>query len=134
MKVPYIGIALALIVAGARDRDVQPAQDRDYSGVPAHGGRSITAARDLWKQRQLVLGALGIFLYVGAEVSIGSFLINYFTQPEIGNMTVKAAAGLVSLYWLGAMIGRFIGCGAGCRSCPRGRCWARLRWWPASWW
>jgi FHS family L-fucose permease-like MFS transporter len=56
-----------------------------------------------------VLGALGIFLYVGAEVSIGSFLINYFTQPEIGNMTVKVAAGLVSLYWLGAMIGRFIG-------------------------
>jgi FHS family L-fucose permease-like MFS transporter len=42
-------------------------------------------------------------------VSIGSFLINYFTQPEIGNMTVKAAAGLVSLYWLGAMIGSFIG-------------------------
>ena len=56
-----------------------------------------------------VLGALGIFLYVGAEVSIGSFLANYFSQPEIGNMSIKVAAGFVSFYWLGAMIGRFIG-------------------------
>jgi FHS family L-fucose permease-like MFS transporter len=88
VKMPYIGIAIALVaLALATD----------------------TAARDLWKQRQLVLGALGIFLYVGAEVAIGSFLINYFTQPEIGNLSVKAAAGLVSLYWFGAMVGRFIG-------------------------
>jgi FHS family L-fucose permease-like MFS transporter len=71
----------------------------------------------LWKQRQLVLGALAIFLYVGAEVAIGSFLINYFTQPEIGHMTVKSAAALVSLYWLGAMIGRFIG-SAGLQKLP----------------
>jgi len=68
-------------------------------------GETDAAARDLWKQRQLVLGTLGIFLYVGAEVAIGSFLINYFTQPEIGHMTVQSAARLVSLYWFGAMIG-----------------------------
>jgi FHS family L-fucose permease-like MFS transporter len=48
---------------------------------------------------------------VGAEVSIGSFLVNYFSQPDIGNISEKAAAGYVSLYWLGAMIGRFIGSG-----------------------
>jgi FHS family L-fucose permease-like MFS transporter len=46
---------------------------------------------------------------VGAEVSIGSFLINYFSQANIGNITEVAAAKYVSLYWLGAMIGRFIG-------------------------
>jgi FHS family L-fucose permease-like MFS transporter len=108
VKLPYVGIALALTVLALAiamfnlpkieaTREFRPMGDAD------------AASRHLWKQRQLVLGALGIFLYVGAEVSIGSFLINYFTQPEIGNLTVKAAAGLVSLYWMGAMIGRFIG-------------------------
>src|ERR1700745_4106426 len=45
----------------------------------------------------------------GGEVSIGSFLINYFTQKNIGNITEVAAAGFVSYYWGGAMVGRFIG-------------------------
>jgi FHS family L-fucose permease-like MFS transporter len=108
VKIPYIGIALALTalaLAIAMFNLPKIETTREFRPM----GDTDTAARDLWKQRQLVLGALGIFLYVGAEVSIGSFLINYFTQPEIGNMSVKTAAGLVSLYWLGAMIGRFIG-------------------------
>src|SRR5262249_14169118 len=46
---------------------------------------------------------------VGAEVSIGSFLVNYFALPEIAGLTAKSAAGLVSFYWGGAMIGRFMG-------------------------
>jgi FHS family L-fucose permease-like MFS transporter len=56
-----------------------------------------------------MLAAVAIFVYVGAEVSIGSFLVNYLIQPNIGALTVKVAAGYVSLYWGGAMIGRFIG-------------------------
>jgi FHS family L-fucose permease-like MFS transporter len=59
----------------------------------------------------LVLAIIAIFVYVGAEVSIGSFLINYLNQPDIGNMPQKAAALYVAFYWGGAMIGRF--CGAG---------------------
>src|SRR5205814_7706878 len=47
--------------------------------------------------------------YVGAEVSIGSFLVNYFGQPEIGGLTEKIAARFVAFYWGGAMVGRFIG-------------------------
>ena len=108
VKIPYVGIALALTalaLAIAMFNLPKIEATREFRPM----GETDAAARNLWKQRQLVLGALGIFLYVGAEVSIGSFLINYFTQPEIGNMTVKVAAGLVSLYWLGAMIGRFIG-------------------------
>ena len=108
VKIPYVFIAVALTalaLAIAMFNLPKIEQTREFRPM----GEVDTAAKNLWKQRQLVLGALGIFLYVGAEVSIGSFLINYFTQPEIGNMTVKAAAGLVSLYWLGAMIGRFIG-------------------------
>jgi len=63
----------------------------------------------VWKHRNLVLGAVGIFTYVGAEVSIGSFLVNYFGLPEIATLPAKSAAGFVSFYWGGAMIGRFLG-------------------------
>ena len=116
VKIPYVFIAVALTalaLAIAMFNLPKIEQTREFRPM----GEVDTAAKNLWNQRQLVLGALGIFLYVGAEVSIGSFLINYFTQPEIGNMTVKAAAGLVSLYWLGAMIGRFIG-SAGLQKLP----------------
>jgi FHS family L-fucose permease-like MFS transporter len=63
----------------------------------------------IWKHPSLIFGAIAIFVYVGGEVSIGSFLVNYFTQPDIGGLTAKAAASLVSFYWGGAMVGRFIG-------------------------
>ena len=57
------------------------------------------------------MGALGIFAYVGAEVSIGSFLVSYLGQPDIAGFSAKIAAGYVSFYWGGAMVGRFIGAG-----------------------
>ena len=63
----------------------------------------------IWRHPNLVYGAIGIFAYVGAEVSIGSFLVNYFGLPEIAGLSAKAAAGFVSFYWGGAMIGRFLG-------------------------
>jgi FHS family L-fucose permease-like MFS transporter len=63
----------------------------------------------VWQHRNLVLGAVGIFAYVGAEVAIGSFLVNYFTLPQISRMTEKTAATYVSFYWGGAMLGRFVG-------------------------
>jgi MFS transporter, FHS family, L-fucose permease len=71
--------------------------------------RDAAVHDSMWRHPALILGALGIFVYVGGEVSIGSFLVNYFSQPDIGNMTERVAAGFVSFYWGGAMIGRFIG-------------------------
>jgi FHS family L-fucose permease-like MFS transporter len=65
--------------------------------------------RDALRHRHLAFAVVGIFLYVGAEVSIGSFMINYISLPGIGDMPEARAAGFVSLYWLGAMIGRFAG-------------------------
>lgn len=62
-----------------------------------------------WKQRHLVLGAIGIFVYVGAEVGIGSFLAMYIAQPEIGDMSTSKAAHFISWYFGGAMVGRFLG-------------------------
>jgi MFS transporter, FHS family, L-fucose permease len=75
--------------------------------VASHPGEK--ANDSIWKHRNLVYGAIGIFAYVGAEVSIGSFLVNYFGLPEIAALSAKAAAGFVSFYWGGAMIGRFLG-------------------------
>jgi MFS transporter, FHS family, L-fucose permease len=57
----------------------------------------------------LLWGVAAIFLYVGAEVSIGSLLINF--MEEAAGMTTAAAAPYLSLYWGGAMVGRFIGVG-----------------------
>ena len=59
--------------------------------------------------RHLVLGAIGIFLYVGGEVSIGSFLISFMGEPSIAGLSHAQAASYVSFYWGGAMVGRFIG-------------------------
>lgn len=62
-----------------------------------------------WGYKHLVQGAIGIFVYVGGEVSIGSFLINFLGEPAIAGLAEKDAGKYVSLYWGGAMIGRFIG-------------------------
>ena len=105
VKMPYliIGFALILLALAISRFKLPPMPQAEHH---AHNG---SAMQSLWRYRQLVLGVVGIFVYVGAEVSIGSFLINYFSQANIGNITELAAAKYVSLYWLGAMIGRFIG-------------------------
>jgi FHS family L-fucose permease-like MFS transporter len=62
-----------------------------------------------WGYRHLVLGAIGIFVYVGGEVCIGSFLINFLGESTIAGLEQKDAGKYVSFYWGGAMIGRFVG-------------------------
>ncbi|WP_243649258.1 L-fucose:H+ symporter permease [Luteibacter rhizovicinus] len=65
--------------------------------------------KDALRYPHVFFGVLGIFFYVGSEVSIGSFLVNYLHMPEIGNFSEKEATHYVSAYWTLAMIGRFIG-------------------------
>ena len=104
VKFPYIVIGIALIVfavlIGLFKLPKIPSVERHADG--RHEG-------SMWKYRHLILGCVAIFTYVGAEVAIGSFLINYFNQPEIGNLPEVAGAKLVPYYWGGAMVGRFIG-------------------------
>jgi MFS transporter, FHS family, L-fucose permease len=104
VKLPYLVIGLALIIFGLV---IAMFKLPDVPGAARHSGSGVKAS--LWKYRQLVFGTIGIFVYVGAEVSIGSFLINYFGQPEIGSLPELAAAKYVTYYWGGAMVGRFIG-------------------------
>jgi FHS family L-fucose permease-like MFS transporter len=62
-----------------------------------------------WSYRHLVLGAVGIFVYVGAEVSIGSFLVSFLAEPSIAGLAESEAAHYIAYYFGGAMVGRFIG-------------------------
>jgi MFS transporter, FHS family, L-fucose permease len=62
-----------------------------------------------WNYRHLKLGAVAIFVYVGGEVSIGSFLVSFLGQPSIAGLSGQEAGKYVSLYWGGAMLGRFLG-------------------------
>jgi FHS family L-fucose permease-like MFS transporter len=104
VKTPYVGLGIALVVlaiaiASFKLPKIEHAQHKVGEKVQD----------SIWKHPSLIFGAIAIFVYVGGEVSIGSFLVNYFNQPEIGGLTEKIAAGFVSLYWGGAMVGRFFG-------------------------
>ncbi|WP_020655111.1 sugar MFS transporter [Massilia niastensis] len=102
---PYLALAgalalLAVLFLAARLPQIAASEDLPLAGE----GRGSALAH-----RHLVLGAIGIFLYVGAEVSIGSFLINFLGEPHIAGLSHADAAHYVSIYWGGAMVGRFIG-------------------------
>jgi FHS family L-fucose permease-like MFS transporter len=73
------------------------------------GGPGVPSVAPALRSRWARLGALAIFLYVGAEVSIGSVMISYLHQPDVLGVTLERAGQLLSLYWLGAMVGRFGG-------------------------
>jgi FHS family L-fucose permease-like MFS transporter len=102
VKVPYIGLSLALILLAAT---VGWFKLPVIEYAEAHGH----ATGSIWRHRRLVLGAVAIFVYVGAEVAIGSLMTNYFNQKEIGGLALKDAAGHLQYYWGGAMVGRFVG-------------------------
>jgi MFS transporter, FHS family, L-fucose permease len=102
---PYIGIAAVLLVLAVVVWLFRLPQLENTTEADDSHHRFA----DALKHARVWFGMLAIFLYVGAEVSIGSFMINYLSLPDIGHMTEARAAGYVSLYWGGAMVGRFIG-------------------------
>ena len=107
VKTPYLVFTLVLVlVALAIALYKFPRIDTTKDFRPMKEGDK---QHSIWRYPHVVLGAIAIFVYVGAEVSIGSFLINYFGQSYIAGLTALAAANLVPFYWGGAMVGRFIG-------------------------
>ena len=93
-----LAVAIALIKLPTTDftRDFRP------------GELTTAATGSIWTHPYLLMGALGIFVYVGAEVSIGSFLINYFGLPQSVDSVKRPQPTLVPFYWGGAMVGRFM--------------------------
>jgi FHS family L-fucose permease-like MFS transporter len=133
---PYIAIAAGLLILGLAVMFMHlPHIEQTQEFRPAKEGDSILN-RSIWSYRQTVLGAVGIFLYVGVEVGLASIAVNYFLSRGIndtsashvahffstlggfGNLIthlfgpwtgVGIAAILLSLYWFGALIGRLLG-------------------------
>jgi FHS family L-fucose permease-like MFS transporter len=97
--IALIIVALALLLFRAR-------RLLDAAAAPSEDGAGVLAA---FGSRWAVMGAAAIFLYVGAEVAIGSVMVNFLEQPDILASSPVHAGSLVSLYWLGTLVGRFVG-------------------------
>lgn len=100
----YLGIAVVLVLLMAifwSKRDLLPRHAADAAGRGL--GLSLLA------NRRVLFGVIAIFAYVGAEVSIGSLLVNYLAQSTVLGASESTAGKLIALYWGGAMVGRFAG-------------------------
>jgi len=102
----YLGLAVAIAIVAA-----VVWLFRNRLQGEAHEDISVAEGLTLLKRPRFGYGALSIFLYVGAEVAIGSFIVNYLVQAEVLNIPESEAGKLISVYWGGALVGRFIGSG-----------------------
>lgn len=116
---PYLGLGALLLVLAFGVLFFRLPAFRDHAAPPREAGQAESRLRSALRHRHLLFGIVAIFLYVGAEVSIGSFMVNYVTLPDIGNISPARAANYVAGYWGGAMIGRFIGAALLQRMDPR---------------
>ncbi|MFS2125907.1 sugar MFS transporter [Pseudomonas sp. Pseusp97] len=104
VKTPYLvlaGLLFAIAVLIALFRLPQI-----HHGAPTDG---VAGRQSIFAHRHLVFGVIAIFCYVGAEVSIGSYLVSLMGQPDIAGLPAEQAGKYLSFYWGGAMVGRFIG-------------------------
>jgi MFS transporter, FHS family, L-fucose permease len=100
----YLGLAVALAIVAA-----VVWMFRDKLKGEQHEPSSLLGGFKLLKRPRFGYGAACIFLYVGAEVAIGSLIVNYLMQPQVMGLEEQAAGKMIGLYWGGAMVGRFIG-------------------------
>jgi FHS family L-fucose permease-like MFS transporter len=111
---PYLGMALVLVLlaialASVRLQPRTSVAERTQDFRPGAFAEALSKPDSIWRHPWLLGGAAGIFTYVGAEVSIGSLLVNYMGLSNIGGLKEATAANYLMVYWGGAMIGRFIG-------------------------
>lgn len=114
VRVPYIGIALMLLILAValaliKLKPQTGMTDLTQDFRPGAFAEALSKPDSIWHHPWLIAGAVGIFTYVGAEVTIGSLLVNYMGLPQIGALPQDVAAKFLMVYWGGAMIGRFIG-------------------------
>lgn len=106
VQMPYLGLAVVLVLLALFVWLFRLPALEESTAKADTGHHTLM---DALRYPHVLFGVLGIFFYVGAEVSIGSFLVNYISGPNIGHMSEQDAAGYVSFYWGGAMVGRFLG-------------------------
>ena len=100
----YLGLALALLVVAAVVWSARKRLVEDSEQSP-----SLLKSFDLLRRTRFAFGALCIFLYVGAEVAIGSLIVNFLIQSDVLGLGPQAAGKHVAFYWGGAMVGRLLG-------------------------
>ena len=112
VRMPYIVIAFGLIVLGiAIALTHLPAVTATQKFRPGKEGDPVLE-RSIWSYRHTVLGAVGIFFYVGVEVGLATAMVLYFSDTTHGGLhalSEPSAQKLVLFYWLGALIGRLLG-------------------------
>ena len=106
VRVPYIMIALALLILGLALTFMHLPAIATQAFRPGKEGDPVLS-RSIWSYKHTVMGAIGIFAYVGVEVGLASIAVNYFKTQGIDS--AKTASFLVSLYWGGALVGRLLG-------------------------
>jgi FHS family L-fucose permease-like MFS transporter len=112
VRVPYLVIAFALVILGIAVAFTRlPHVEATQQFRPAKEGDPLLG-RSIWSYRHTVLGALGIFMYVGVEVGLATTMVLYFSDTLHGGLhalTAPEAQKLVLFYWLGALVGRLLG-------------------------
>ena len=114
VRMPYIGMALtlfclAVVLSLIKLKPQEQSENLTQDFRPGAFADALTAPDSLWRHPWLIAGAIGLFTYVGAEVAIGSLLVNFMGLPTIAGLPEAKAANFLMVYWGGAMIGRFIG-------------------------
>lgn len=114
---PYLGLTVVLLLLAVfvylfRLPSLSEATEKGDAGHHHTLGEAL-------RHPHVAFGVLAIFFYVGAEVSIGSLMVNYFSMPQIGGFSEAQATRYVSAYWTMAMIGRFVGSVLLARLSPR---------------
>jgi MFS transporter, FHS family, L-fucose permease len=100
VKVPYLAFCVIFLVLAAIFFFIH---------LPHVGEGRIERSAGALKYPHVILGVLAIFMYVGGEVSIGSYIISFLKQSSIAGLPELEASKYVALYWGGLMIGRFMG-------------------------
>jgi len=105
-ELPYLVVAAVLAVLAVL---IARANLPALSGATRRANAQDRKGLSLWNHRNLVLGCVGIALCVLAEIGVGSYFINFASQPEIAGLTQENAASYLTLFWGGMMVGRFAG-------------------------
>jgi FHS family L-fucose permease-like MFS transporter len=106
VEIPYLLVAAALIALAVL------VWRTHLPDLGEESRREVREARNeysLWRHRNLVLGVPAICFYLVAEIGIGSTLVNFIAQADVGAMSYAKASTYVSIFWGGAMVGRFMG-------------------------
>ncbi len=114
VRIPYLLIALALALlalalAAIKLKTTTGVSQHTQDFRPGAFSEAFTRQDSIWRHPWLLFGALGIFTYVGAEVSIGNLLVSYMGLPQVAGLPEAKAGYYLMVYWGGAMLGRFVG-------------------------